>query len=1294
MYTSSREERYMTNQELSRDQIIDQLNICYRVCHKYTPKEQNGFDQNICECNHPQSDHPDKPNSSHTTKWSMANNTLLKPNAKHGPVVNNGVYVQLALDTPVETLERILLEAWRIPRPDFIISIIGGAKYFKLTDRLVMNFIDGITNIALKSNAWLITTGYQVGVAQLVGEAISQVRLTHLKTKQLTAIGLCKWGCVSNKEQVLRSRTEELDEKFADKSTPSMKKKTRQRFSGEHDLEMNHTHYVMLDDGTIREYNIGDYRTRLVVHLGRLQHKNDVFVPVVTLVVEGGKDTLKNVYYDLKSNVPVVIVNGSGGVADFLHRWLLRTKDLDNDVKNRLEVYDIDDINSNTNTADKQSGTTDPSHVDPLYELFASYRKLLEEDLRNVLFFNRTKSYQESQSQDLFDKDKPEFDTLVKQALYCLQPAVRSNLTVCNLSSDLNLSETIFRSLCLSRQTLPKRKRIVRSRPPEEENIEIESQYSIDRKEQNAERSNLLRIAMAWNCVEAAKEWIFRGSLNHILDKHQAFIDALKNKLPSFVDEFLNLGIDPSETFFGKKGLFRKYRYKKLLLNLYTSKEVNNKRRQLKYFIDEDSSVKEKKIETVEKLNMVLLQLIGDKMHKLYFDSFEDEHAYREVYSLSVIDEDSDTIEDKKSNYSNQQARDYIMRDLFLWAILMNYVEMAKVLLSHMKYRICPALIATKIFKEYHKNAIHEDLKADYKTSATYFEQYAIDCIDKCDDHDREKACAIILQQNELYGYTTCLQIAAVADDKNFLSTPCCVQALNNIWYDKLCPEQGRKRDVLGLALGFLTCGLAAPLCVRYREGEQKPKTAEPTDSRYQYRLKSNGLNYHDSLLLEYPHESVPKPAYERYLPKVIKFHQSLPIKYAYHLVSYIVFLLFFSYFLLFNFSPPTGSSPSIHWTEIATIILVTFMVVEEIHYFFSQDSLSWLGKLTNYFGSFLKLMTLLSFLLFYIGLILRFTSSDSEQDFVSARVIMAIDLELWWLRSLSFIIVVPFLGPQLVAIWKMLKDLLFFLCIIAIVMIAYGVASRSMVYYPKVNGFTTDTGGPIDTRFDGRSIFRNVIYPVYYFLYGEFDNELMSLDGHADAGWSISTHVLLAVHLIFVNILLTNLLIAIFSKRYEEVYDETKKIWHYQQYFLVRDYFTRSPFVPPISFVYNIWDLCRMFSHFLRRHCSSKKSGQNHKKIFKMIAKDEILVREWQLFEELSTFEYAHTEVKKSDSIEQFHGMETSNEENAYDRINEDNVTNNTFYDLPQVQSDLLDLDSAINDVMTQLKKDRLPAK
>jgi hypothetical protein len=149
--------------------------------------------------------------------------------------------------------------------------------------------------------------------------------------------------------------------------------------------------------------------------------------------------------------------------------------------------------------------------------------------------------------------------------------------------------------------------------------------------------------------------------------------------------------------------------------------------------------------------------------------------------------------------------------------------------------------------------------------------------------------------------------------------------------------------------------------------------------------------------------------------------------------------------------------------------------------------------------------MNLVGFILFYIGLILRFAYANSEDQFVAARydfpsvespfkslfrVVWAIDVEIWWLCSLSFIIVVEFLGPHLVAIGKMLKDLLFFISIIAVTMIAYGVASRSMVYYANSDIFNTTTA------FDGRSVFRQIIYPVYYLMYGNFDNEFSNLDG------------------------------------------------------------------------------------------------------------------------------------------------------------------------------------------------------
>jgi hypothetical protein len=57
--------------------------------------------------------------------------------------------------------------------------------------------------------------------------------------------------------------------------------------------------------------------------------------------------------------------------------------------------------------------------------------------------------------------------------------------------------------------------------------------------------------------------------------------------------------------------------------------------------------------------------------------------------------------------------------------------------------------------------------------------------------------------------------------------------------------------------------------------------------------------------------------------------------------------------------------------------------------------------------------------------------------------------------------------------------------------MIGYGVASRSMAYYPNADKFNST-----NTAFDGRSIFRQIIYPVYYLMYGQFGNELSNLDG------------------------------------------------------------------------------------------------------------------------------------------------------------------------------------------------------
>jgi hypothetical protein len=64
-------------------------------------------------------------------------------------------------------------------------------------------------------------------------------------------------------------------------------------------------------------------------------------------------------------------------------------------------------------------------------------------------------------------------------------------------------------------------------------------------------------------------------------------------------------------------------------------------------------------------------------------------------------------------------------------------------------------------------------------------------------------------------------KVANDAQDELFIATKCCVQAMYNVWFDKIYLEQITIPDELGLAFGFVTLGLAAPLCVTYREFKQ-----------------------------------------------------------------------------------------------------------------------------------------------------------------------------------------------------------------------------------------------------------------------------------------------------------------------------------------------------------------------------------------------------------------------------------------------------------------------------------------
>ncbi|CAF4168433.1 unnamed protein product [Rotaria sordida] len=163
------------------------------------------------------------------------------------------------------------------------------------------------------------------------------------------------------------------------------------------------------------------------------------------------------------------------------------------------------------------------------------------------------------------------------------------------------------------------------------------------------------------------------------------------------------------------------------------------------------------------------------------------------------------------------------------------------------------------------------------------------------------------------------------------------------------------------------------------------------------------------------------------------------------------------------------------------------------------------------------------------------------------------------------------------------------------------------------------------ELEFTARSIFTAVFYQPYWFLYSIVDEEKSNLDNIISNATSSEavieatvTHVLLACHMLFINILILNLLIAVFNFSINEVQDKNEYIWRYQRYELIREYFEKPLFAfPPLSLLAYIgWFISAVifrgttfrFSQFyLERRCNTPKMNV-----------------QWTEFENAATYNYA----------------------------------------------------------------------
>jgi hypothetical protein len=197
------------------------------------------------------------------------------------------------------------------------------------------------------------------------------------------------------------------------------------------------------------------------------------------------------------------------------------------------------------------------------------YNTMNEELIQTINGIGSDRSRKTAKSQNL----KKINNEIILMVLYCLQPIIRSKISVFNYNKDEKFSEIILRSICKCKIFIPPLL------------IECFSLHlAVEQKKSDSDRyvDYLLALAIDWDCINTVKEWIVQDSLDNIYDKKMIFCRALTKQRHRFVHYFIQLGLELDEVFFDRKinpFASRNYnrnnkRYNEFLKILYTEEAI------------------------------------------------------------------------------------------------------------------------------------------------------------------------------------------------------------------------------------------------------------------------------------------------------------------------------------------------------------------------------------------------------------------------------------------------------------------------------------------------------------------------------------------------------------------------------------------------------------------------------------------------------------------------------------------------------------------------------------------------
>ncbi|XP_032722494.1 transient receptor potential cation channel subfamily M member 3 isoform X4 [Lontra canadensis] len=1102
-------------------------------------------------------------NDIQSEKWSISKHTQLSPTDAFGTIEfqggghsNKAMYVRVSFDTKPDLLLHLMTKEWQLELPKLLISVHGGLQNFELQPKLKQVFGKGLIKAAMTTGAWIFTGGVNTGVIRHVGDALKD----HASKSRgkICTIGIAPWGIVENQEDLIGR---DVVRPYQTMSNPMSKLTV---------LNSMHSHFILADNGTTGKYGAEvKLRRQLEKHIS-LQKINTRCLPFFSLDSRLFYSFWGSCQLDpigIGQGVPVValIVEGGPNVISIVLEYLRDTPPVP------VVVCD---------------GSGRASDILAFGHKYSEEGGLINESLRDQLLvtIQKTFTYTRTQAQHLF---------II--LMECMKK--KELITVFRMGSEghQDIDLAILTALL---------------------------------KGANASAPDQLSLALAWNRVDIARSQIFiYGQQWPVGSLEQAMLDALVLDRVDFVKLLIENGRHgPSNTLYHLVRDVKKREYPGFGWIYFKGNLPPDYRISL---ID---------------IGLVIEYLMGGayrcnytrkRFRTLYHNLFGPKRP--KALKLLGMEDDVPLRRGRKTTKKREEEVDIDLDDpeinhfpfpfheLMVWAVLMKRQKMALFFWQHGEEAMAKALVACKLCKamahEASENDMVDDISQELNHNSRDFGQLAVELLDQSYKQDEQLAMKLLTYELKNWSNATCLQLAVAAKHRDFIAHTCSQMLLTDMWMGRL---RMRKNSGLKVILGILLppsilslefknkddmpyMSQAQEIHLQEKEPEEPEKPTKEKDEEDMELTAMLGRNNGESSRKKDEEEVQSR---HRLIPlgrKIYEFYNAPIVKFWFYTLAYIGYLMLFNYIVLVKME---------RWPSTQEWIVISYIFtlgIEKMREILMSEPGKLLQKVKVWLQEYWNVTDLIAILLFSVGMILRLQDQPFRSD---GRVIYCVNIIYWYIRLLDIFGVNKYLGPYVMMIGKMMIDMMYFVIIMLVVLMSFGVARQAILFPNEEPSW---------------KLAKNIFYMPYWMIYGEVfadqidrkqvydshtpksapcgqnetreDGKIIQLPPCKTGAWIVPA--IMACYLLVANILLVNLLIAVFNNTFFEVKSISNQVWKFQRYQLIMTFHER-PVLPPPLIIFS--HMTMIFQHLCcrwRKHESDPDERDYGLKLF--ITDDEL---------------------------------------------------------------------------------------